>query len=132
MWKFRSMRVPVAGTAELADNERVTRVGRVLRRYRVDELPQLLNVIAGDMSLVGPRPERPEIAERILEEVPDFDLRCMLRPGMAGLAQILVEYDSRPAVKLRYDLTYMCSWSVWLDVRLLFRSVAAALSGSGM
>jgi len=121
MWKFRSMR-----------SERVTRVGSVLRRYRIDELPQLLNVFAGDMSLVGPRPERPEIAERILEEVPDFDLRCMLRPGMAGLAQILSEYDSRPAVKLRYDLTYMCSWSLWLDVRLLFRSVAAALSGSGM
>jgi len=121
MWKFRSMR-----------DECVTRVGSVLRRYRIDELPQLLNVITGDMSLVGPRPERPEIAERILEEVPDFDLRCMLRPGMAGLAQILVEYDSRPAVKLRYDLTYMCSWSLWLDVRLLFRSVAAALSGSGM
>jgi lipopolysaccharide/colanic/teichoic acid biosynthesis glycosyltransferase len=132
MWKFRSMRAPLAGEAERSDNERITRVGSVLRRYRIDELPQLLNVIAGDMSLVGPRPERPEIAERILEEVPDFDLRCMLRPGMAGLAQILSEYDSRPAVKLRYDLTYMCSWSLWLDVRLLFRSVAAALSGSGM
>jgi len=132
MWKFRSMRATLAGKAELSDNERVTRAGSVLRRYRIDELPQLLNVIAGDMSLVGPRPERPEIAERILEEVPDFDLRCMLRPGMAGLAQILSEYDSRPAVKLRYDLTYMCSWSLWLDVRLLFRSVAAALSGSGM
>ncbi|MEA2328627.1 MAG: hypothetical protein QOE68_3586, partial [Thermoanaerobaculia bacterium] len=130
MWKFRSMRA--TGGAERSDNERVTRVGGVLRRYRIDEMPQLLNVIAGDMSLVGPRPERPEIAERILEEVPDFDLRCMLRPGMAGLAQILSEYDSRPAVKLRYDLTYMCSWSLWLDVRLLFRSVAAALSGSGM
>ena len=128
MWKFRSMRV----SPELSDSERVTRVGSVLRRYRIDELPQLLNVIAGDMSLVGPRPERPEIAERILKEVPDFDLRCIIRPGMAGLAQILVEYDSRPAVKLRYDLTYMCSWSLWLDVRLLFRSVAAALSGSGM
>jgi lipopolysaccharide/colanic/teichoic acid biosynthesis glycosyltransferase len=128
MWKFRSMRV----SPEQSDSERVTRVGSVLRRYRIDELPQLLNVIAGDMSLVGPRPERPEIAERILEEVPDFDLRCIIRPGMAGLAQILVEYDSRPAVKLRYDLTYMCSWSLWLDVRLLLRSVAAALSGSGM
>jgi lipopolysaccharide/colanic/teichoic acid biosynthesis glycosyltransferase len=132
MWKFRSMRVAIAGAAAVADVERVTRVGSILRRYRVDELPQLLNVITGDMSLVGPRPERPEIAERILEEVPDFDLRCMLRPGMAGLAQILGEYDSRPAVKLRYDLTYMCSWSLWLDVRLLFRSVAAALSGSGI
>jgi lipopolysaccharide/colanic/teichoic acid biosynthesis glycosyltransferase len=132
MWKFRSMRVAHEGVPELSDNERVTRVGSVLRRYRIDELPQLLNVIAGDMSLVGPRPERPEIAERILQEVPDFDLRCIIRPGIAGLAQILVEYDSRPAVKLRYDLTYMCSWSLWLDVRLLFRSVAAALSGSGM
>jgi lipopolysaccharide/colanic/teichoic acid biosynthesis glycosyltransferase len=132
MWKFRSMRVTVEGADELSDTERITRVGSVLRRYRVDELPQLLNVITGEMSLVGPRPERPEIAERILEEVPEFDLRCMLRPGIAGLAQILGEYDSRPAVKLRYDLTYMCSWSLWLDVRLLFRSVAAALSGSGM
>jgi lipopolysaccharide/colanic/teichoic acid biosynthesis glycosyltransferase len=129
MWKFRSMRAFVAGQS---DEERITRVGRLLRRYHVDELPQLINVITGDMSLVGPRPERPEIAERILEEVPDFDLRCLVRPGMAGLAQSLVEYDSRPAVKLRYDLTYMCSWSLWLDIRLMFRSVAAALSGSGV
>ncbi len=132
MWKFRSMRVPVPGSNEQSDEQRVTRVGNLLRRYRIDELPQLINVITGDMSLVGPRPERPEIAARILKEVPDFDLRCLVRPGIAGLAQILVEYDSRPAVKLRYDLTYMCSWSLWLDVRLLFLSVAAALSGSGI
>ncbi len=131
MWKFRSMRDPGAIT-EQPDAERVTRVGSFIRRYRLDELPQLLNVITGEMSLVGPRPERPEIAERILEDVPDFDLRCLLRPGIAGLAQTLAEYDSRPAVKLRYDLTYMCSWSLWLDVRLLFLSVAAALSGSGV
>ncbi len=132
MWKFRSMRAPRAGPNAESDQERLTRVGRLLRSYHIDELPQLINVITGDMSLVGPRPERPEIAERILEEVPDFDLRCLVRPGMAGLAQSLVEYDSRPSVKLRYDLTYMCSWSLWLDVRLMFRSVAAALSGSGM
>jgi len=131
MWKFRSMRVPQDG-ANQSDDERVTRVGSLLRRYRVDELPQLINVITGDMSLVGPRPERPEIAARILREVPDFDLRCLVRPGIAGLAQVLVEYDSRPAVKLRYDLTYMCSWTLWLDIRLLFLSVAAALSGSGV
>ena len=72
------------------------------------------------------------IAERILSELPDFDLRCLVRPGIAGLAQILAEKNSRPAVKLRYDLTYMCSWSLWLDVRLFFSSVAAALSGSGV
>jgi len=129
MWKFRSMRAPAPG---LSDEQRITRVGHLLRSYHVDELPQLINVITGEMSLVGPRPERPEIAERILQEVPDFDLRCLVRPGMAGLAQSLVEYDSRPSVKLRYDLTYMCFWTLWLDIRLLFRSVAAALSGSGV
>jgi lipopolysaccharide/colanic/teichoic acid biosynthesis glycosyltransferase len=132
MWKFRSMRALLAGADRQSDNERVTRVGGFLRRYHFDELPQLLNVIIGEMSLVGPRPERPEIAERILEEVPDFDLRCLVRPGMAGLAQSLLEYDSRPAVKLRYDLTYMCSWSLWLDIRLFFRSLTASLSGSGV
>jgi lipopolysaccharide/colanic/teichoic acid biosynthesis glycosyltransferase len=132
MWKFRSMRARRGVEDDDPDHARVTRVGRFLRRYRLDELPQLLNVLAGDMSLVGPRPEQPDIAERILADVPDFDLRCMVRPGIAGLAQILAEYDSRPSVKLRYDLTYMCSWSVWLDIRLLFSSVAAALSGSGV
>jgi lipopolysaccharide/colanic/teichoic acid biosynthesis glycosyltransferase len=131
MWKFRSMREARPGNGQ-RDAERITRVGSFLRRYRVDELPQLINVIVGDMSLVGPRPEQPDIAERILCELPDFDLRCLVRPGIAGLAQILAEYDSRPAVKLRYDLTYMCSWSLWLDVRLLLSSVAAALSGSGV
>jgi lipopolysaccharide/colanic/teichoic acid biosynthesis glycosyltransferase len=132
MWKFRSMRAPIPGSNAESDEKRLTRVGRFLRRYHIDELPQLINVVMGEMSLVGPRPERPEIAARILDEVPDFDLRCLVRPGMAGLAQSLVEYDSRPSVKLRYDLTYMCSWSLWLDIRLMFRSVAAALSGSGM
>ena len=127
MFKFRSMH-----DDDRSHEERITLVGRFLRRYHIDELPQLLNVVAGDMSLVGPRPEQPDIAERILSELPDFDLRCLVRPGIAGLAQILAEKNSRPAVKLRYDLTYMCSWSLWLDVRLFFSSVAAALSGSGV
>ena len=121
MWKFRSMR-----------DERVTRVGALLRRYRVDELPQLLNVLVGDMSLVGPRPERPQIVARILAEVPDFDLRSLVRPGIAGLAQVSSEYETHPEVKLRYDLTYMCDWSLWLDLRLLVRSVSTSLSGSGI
>jgi lipopolysaccharide/colanic/teichoic acid biosynthesis glycosyltransferase len=132
MWKFRSMRGQIEDAIPQSDEARITRVGNLLRRYRIDELPQLINVVTGEMSLVGPRPERPALVERIMEEVPDFDLRCLVRPGIAGLAQSLVEYDSRPAVKLRYDLTYMCSWSLWLDIRLLFRSVAAALSGSGV
>ena len=121
MWKFRSMR-----------DERVTRVGALLRRYRIDELPQLVNVLTGDMSLVGPRPERPQIVARILTEVPDFDLRSLVRPGIAGLAQVSSEYETHPEVKLRYDLTYMCDWSLWLDLRLLLRSVSTSLSGSGI
>jgi lipopolysaccharide/colanic/teichoic acid biosynthesis glycosyltransferase len=121
MWKFRSMR-----------EERVTKVGKLLRRYRMDELPQLVNVLTGDMSLVGPRPERPQIVARILTEVPDFDLRSLVRPGIAGLAQVSSEYETHPEVKLRYDLTYMCDWSLWLDLRLLLRSVSTSLSGSGI
>jgi lipopolysaccharide/colanic/teichoic acid biosynthesis glycosyltransferase len=120
MWKFRSMR-----------GEVVTRTGALLRRYHVDELPQLINVLIGDMSLVGPRPERPELAERIQRDVPDFDLRALVRPGIAGLAQVSAEYDTRPEVKLRYDLTYMCDWSVWLDVRLIVRAVTSSLAGTG-
>lgn len=129
MWKFRSMTRPHGGEG---DGIGVTRVGGLLRRYRIDELPQLLNVLAGDMSLVGPRPERPEIVARILNDVPDFDLRNLVRPGIAGLAQVSAKYDSSPEVKLRYDLTYMCDWSLMLDVRLLLSSVSASLAGSGL
>ena len=128
MWKFRSMHVPRDGHV---DGLGVTRVGLILRRYRIDELPQLMNIIAGDMSLVGPRPERPEIVAQILSELPEFELRNLVRPGLAGLAQVSGEYNSRPEVKLRYDLTYMCDWSVQLDIRLLLSSVSASLSGSG-
>jgi lipopolysaccharide/colanic/teichoic acid biosynthesis glycosyltransferase len=129
MWKFRSMTVPDSGHG---DGIAITRVGGLLRRYRIDELPQLLNVLAGQMSLVGPRPERPEIVARIVEHLPEFNLRNLVRPGIAGLAQVSAKYDSSPEVKLRYDLTYMCDWSLRLDVRLLLSSVSASLAGSGL
>ncbi|HYK01944.1 MAG TPA: sugar transferase [Thermoanaerobaculia bacterium] len=129
MWKFRSMTAPHGGTG---DGIGVTRVGALLRRYRIDELPQLLNVLAGDMSLVGPRPERPEIVARIVADLPEFELRNLVRPGIAGLAQVSAKYDSPPAVKLRYDLSYMCDWSLRLDLRLLLSSVSASLAGSGL
>jgi lipopolysaccharide/colanic/teichoic acid biosynthesis glycosyltransferase len=128
MWKFRSMRGPAEAPAS---DDRLTRVGAFLRRYHIDELPQLLNVVSGEMSLVGPRPERPELVERILRDVPDFDLRSLVRPGIAGLAQVSAEYDTRPEVKLRYDLTYMCAWSVWLDLRLIVRALSSSLAGAG-
>jgi lipopolysaccharide/colanic/teichoic acid biosynthesis glycosyltransferase len=132
MWKFRSMRTGEETDDFVSEQGRVTFVGKLLRRYRIDELPQLINVLVGDMSLVGPRPERPQLVERILRDVPDFDLRCLVRPGIAGLAQVSGEYETRPEVKLRYDLTYMCAWSLWLDLRLLLRSVSTSLSGSGI
>ena len=128
MWKFRSMHGPADGEH---GNDRITRTGALLRRYHIDELPQLINVLTGDMSLVGPRPERPELVAKILREVPDFDLRSLVRPGIAGLAQVSSEYDTRPEVKLRYDLMYMCDWSVWLDLRLMFRAVSSSLAGTG-
>ena len=120
MWKFRSM-----------TDDRITRAGNWLRPYHLDELPQLLNVFSGDMSLVGPRPERPELVAEIMRDVPDFDLRCLVRPGIAGLAQVSAEYETRPEVKLRYDLMYMCDWSVWLDFRLMLRAVSTSLAGTG-
>ncbi len=137
MWKFRSMRgeaatQPQHTSEQIAEGlNRVTRAGALLRRYHIDELPQLLNVLWGDMSLVGPRPERPELVETILRDVPDFDLRSLVRPGIAGLAQVSSEYDTRPEVKLRYDLMYMCDWSVWLDFRLMLRAVSSSLAGTG-
>jgi lipopolysaccharide/colanic/teichoic acid biosynthesis glycosyltransferase len=137
MWKFRSMHGPADSQPprtleEIAAAEgRVTRVGALLRRYHLDELPQLLNVFAGAMSLVGPRPERPELVARIVTEVPDFDLRSLVRPGIAGLAQVSAEYETRPEVKLRYDLMYMCDWSIWLDFRLMLHAVSSSLAGTG-
>jgi len=132
MWKFRTMHEVSSLSLALDDDARVTRVGKWLRRHRLDELPQLLNVLKGEMSLVGPRPERPELVDAILRDVPDFGLRLMIRPGIAGLAQVWAEYDTRPAIKLRYDITYMCAWSLWLDFRILFRAVATAMSGRGL
>jgi lipopolysaccharide/colanic/teichoic acid biosynthesis glycosyltransferase len=129
MWKFRSMRMT---NGHEGDGVGVTRVGELLRRYRIDELPQLINVITGDMSLVGPRPERPEIVARILVDLPEFELRTLVRPGIAGLAQVSARYNCAPEAKLQYDLTYMCDWSLGLDIRLLFSSVSASLAGSGL
>jgi lipopolysaccharide/colanic/teichoic acid biosynthesis glycosyltransferase len=132
MWKFRTMYEITGLELALDDDARVTRIGKWLRRHRLDELPQLVNVIKGDMSLVGPRPERPELAANIVLDVPDFGLRTMIRPGIAGLAQVWAEYDTRAAIKLRYDLTYMCAWSLWLDFRILFRAVSTAMAGRGV
>jgi lipopolysaccharide/colanic/teichoic acid biosynthesis glycosyltransferase len=110
---------------------RLTPVGGVLRRLRLDELPQLANVLGGSMSLVGPRPERPGFVERYLREVPGYAERFSLAPGLTGLAQVNGDYHSSPQNKLRYDLAYMANWSLWLDLSILFRTVKIVLTSRG-
>jgi lipopolysaccharide/colanic/teichoic acid biosynthesis glycosyltransferase len=104
------------------NDPRVTQVGRVLRRLHIDELPQLWNVLRGEMGLIGPRPERPEIIERLERDIPNYNERLLIRPGMTGLAQVQLPPDSdldSVRRKLRYDLYYVREESFLLDVKIL-------------
>jgi exopolysaccharide biosynthesis polyprenyl glycosylphosphotransferase len=136
--KFRTMRADAeADTGPTwADDQdpRITSVGRFLRMTRLDEIPQLWNVLVGEMSLVGPRPERPEFIEWLTKEIPYYSLRHTVRPGITGWAQVRYRYgntidDSRE--KLRYDLFYIKNMSVGLDVLILFDTVKTILLGRG-
>jgi lipopolysaccharide/colanic/teichoic acid biosynthesis glycosyltransferase len=130
--KFRTMRVraelTTGPTLATPEDPRMTRLGRVLRRYRVDELPQLWNVLLGQMSLVGPRPERPELI-RQFHGVPHYDLRHLVRPGLTGIAQLTGGYGASVEEKLRCDLLYVSCWSLRLDLRLLALTVRDLLRG---
>lgn len=134
--KFRTMRTDAEaqGNELLAQHgdQRLTAVGAWLRRYRLDELPQLWNVLNGTMSLVGPRPERPGFVHRYLSEVPGYAERFFVAPGLTGLAQVNGDYHSSPQNKLRYDLAYVANWSVWLDLSILLRTVKNVLTSSGV
>jgi exopolysaccharide biosynthesis polyprenyl glycosylphosphotransferase len=116
--------------AELGD-PRLTSVGALLRRYRLDEMPQLFNVLGGSMSLVGPRPERPGFVARYLEEVPGYAERFSIQPGLTGLAQVNGEYHSSAQNKLRYDLAYLANRNLWLDLSILFRTAKIVLTSRG-
>lgn len=133
--KLRTMRVDAetGGEERLAepDDPRVTPIGAFLRRYRIDELPQLAHVLSGTMSLVGPRPERPGFVARYLAEVPGYRERFSVAPGLTGLAQVNGDYDSLPENKLRYDLAYIASASLWLDLSILLRTVRIVLTSRG-
>lgn len=122
IYKFRSMRMDSerdgAQLAKKNDN-RVTPVGKVLRALHFDEFPQLINIIKGDMSLVGPRPERPEIAEQYEAIIPEFNFRLKVKAGLTGYAQVYGKYNTTPYDKLKLDLTYVENYSFWLDIKLL-------------
>lgn len=110
---------------------RVTRVGKFLRSKRIDEIPQMWNVLKGDMSLVGPRPERSFFVERFSEEVPLFPLRLRVKPGVTSLSHVWGRYDSSPAHRLLYDLVYMSNISLMLDLRILIDTIKIVLTGRG-
>ncbi len=113
------------------DDPRITRLGRVLRTYRVDELPQLVNIISGDMSFVGPRPERPHFVERHLRDIPGYRERFKVKPGATGLAQVSGGYATTAERKLKYDLIYMYHQSLLLDLQILAQTVRVVLTGRG-
>jgi lipopolysaccharide/colanic/teichoic acid biosynthesis glycosyltransferase len=138
IWKFRTM-IPDAEAATgpvwaLARDPRITRVGQVLRHLRLDELPQLMNVISGEMSLIGPRPERPHFVERLSREMPNYSGRLQVTPGITGLAQVEREYDASVQdvkTKLKYDLFYVEHKSALMDLKILLRTVDVVLRGRG-
>lgn len=127
IYKFRSMRVNAEsdGVARLAtdNDDRITPIGKFIRACRLDELPQLFNILKGDMSIVGPRPERPEIAQQYLEEYPEFNLRLQVPAGLTGLAQVYGRYNTEPADKLQMDLMYINEMSLLQDFRLIMATV---------
>lgn len=123
--KFRSMRVDAEknGVVRLSTrdkDDRITPVGRFIRKCRIDELPQLFNIFIGDMSIVGPRPERPEIAEQYYETMPDFKLRLQVKAGLTGYAQVYGKYNTDPYEKLEFDLLYINKMSIFTDLQLCF------------
>ncbi len=136
MYKLRTMRTGAedATGPVLAqpDDARVTPPGRILRALRIDEIPQLLNVLNGTMSLVGPRPERPEFAERLVREIPGYAERWLVKPGVSGLAQVRGEYHTSPAFKLKYDLAYVHNHSLLLDLRIMAETVKSLLTRRGV
>jgi lipopolysaccharide/colanic/teichoic acid biosynthesis glycosyltransferase len=138
MFKFRTMVDNAEGSSgpvwATTNDPRITRLGAFMRKSRLDEIPQFLNVLSGEMSLVGPRPERPKFVADLAEEVEDYTRRLEAKPGVTGLAQVESGYDSSLSTvteKVKYDLEYIDNWSLWLDIKILLRTVVVVLTGRG-
>ena len=138
MWKFRTMRdkaeIETGPVWADEDDPRTTNLGRLLRRAHLDELPQLINVFKGEMSLIGPRPERPELREVINGSIPAFDKRLDVRPGITGLAQVRYNYGASikdAARKLKFDLLYIKRMGWALDFQIIFWTLGRVMTGEG-
>ena len=131
MYKFRSMCVGAEhmGTGQYSykGDSRVTRVGKIIRATSLDELPQFINILKGDMSIVGPRPERPEIAAQYEKEMPAFSLRLQVKAGLTGTAQVYGRYNTEPRDKLKMDLMYINKMSLAEDLKLIFATIKILL-----
>ena len=137
LYKFRSMRIDAEekGAVWAQENDpRVTPVGNFIRRFRLDELPQLVNVLKGDMSVVGPRPERPEFVEQLAQEIPHYSLRHLVKPGLTGWAQVKYRYGASvedAERKLMYDLYYVKNISPVLDIKIALKTILTIVSRNG-
>lgn len=138
IYKFRTMRpdAEAGGQAVWArsDDDRVTSIGRFLRACRLDELPQLLNVLKGDMNIVGPRPERPQLFKQLREQIPQYQLRQRVRPGITGHAQVHLQYDTSVddvRRKVAHDLEYIATRSVWQDLVIMLKTLPVMLFRKG-
>ena len=109
----------------LSDNERLTKFGRFLRSFSIDELPELINILKGDMSFVGPRPERPEFIVKAVEDIPEFVLRTKVKAGLTGYAQVMGNYSTSFLDKLKWDLMYIENYSLFLDFKILLMTAIA-------
>ncbi|WP_191566702.1 sugar transferase [Metabacillus idriensis] len=134
IYKLRSMTIDAEKNgpqwASKNDN-RVTKVGKFIRKTRIDELPQLFNVFKGDMTIFGPRPERPIFVEQFSKEIPGFDKRIVVKPGLTGWAQVNGGYDILPEEKLKLDLFYIKHMSMALDFKIMLKTVKVILTGEG-
>ncbi|MDO5331721.1 MAG: sugar transferase, partial [Bacillota bacterium] len=132
IYKFRSMKVDAEkdGVARLAteDDDRITPIGKFIRKCRLDELPQLFNILKGDMTIVGPRPERPEIAKQYEESIPAFKLRLQVKAGLTGYSQVYGRYSMDPYDKLEMDLMYINKRDFFTDLAIIFATVVILFS----
>ncbi len=138
IYKFRSMKKDAEKTTgpvwSQKDDPRITRVGKFIRKVRIDEIPQMMNVLNGEMSIIGPRPERPFFVEKLSQQIPYYKRRLKVRPGITGWAQVKHKYDETiedVKIKLRYDLFYIENMSLRMDFKILFRTIFVVLLGKG-
>ncbi len=130
IYKFRSMVKNDDLSIAKNEDDRITRVGRVIRKFKIDELPQLINVLKGDMSIVGPRPERPELIEQAIRDNPEFVLRTKVKAGITGYAQVHGYYNTTFKDKLAWDLLYIENYSLLLDIKIIIMTMFAIVNGN--